>query len=187
MVEKITDSNKIAKKASNSKKQEYEDKILQSLIDDPTKSDMEIANDLNTYRQKIWRKRNELENEEVIWGYTAVVDESRLNHVSYIVLMKTKTMNKELVDILLKRINQEEPRKQGVRLKNMFYVNGEFDWVIRFTAPDHATARKYYETLRLQYADHLQEKPVMIDINFSLVSEGKKNPRIEKLYNFVPD
>ncbi len=174
------------KKTTISNNISYDDKILQALMDDPTRSDREIALDLNTYRQKVWRRRKELEEENVIWGYTAVVDESQLNHVSYIVLMKTRTMNKELVDILIKRISQEEPRKQGVHLKNMFYVNGEFDWVIRFTAPDHATARKYFETLRLQYADHLQEKPVMIDINFSLVSEGKQNPDLKELHDFVP-
>ncbi len=182
----MTNSSEIPQKKSNSNKSEYGDKILQSLMDDPTRSDSEIAQDLNTYRQKVWRRRKELEEENDIWGYTAVVDESKLNHVSYIVLMKTRTMNKELVDILIKRITLEEPRKQGVRLKNMFYVNGEFDWVIRFTAPDHATARKYFETLRLQYADHLQEKPVMIDINFSLVLEGKHNPDLNELHDFVP-
>lgn len=172
---------------SNSNKSYYNDPILQALIDDPTRSDREIANDLGTYRQKVWRRRKELEEEGTIWGYTAVVDESQLRHVSYIVLMKTKTMNKELVNILIKRITKEEPRKQGVRLKNMSYVNGVYDWVIRFTAPDHPIARKYYETLRLQYKDHLQERPVMIDINFSLVSEGKTNPNLEQLEDFVPE
>lgn len=95
-------------------------------------------------------------------------------------------MSKEMVDTLVKRISRDEPRKQNIRLKNMCYVNGEYDWVMRFSAPDHATARKYYETLRLLYSDYLQEKPIMVDINICLVSEGKKNPDLFDLYDYVP-
>ena len=68
----------------------------------------------------------------------------------------------------------------------MFYVNGEYDWIVRFTAPDHATARKYYETIRLLYSDHLQERPILMDINMSLVAEGKRNPNLGQLYDYVP-
>ena len=167
-------------------KTELDDKILAALLDDPTRSDMEIAEALGTYRQKVWRVKRKLEEDRAIWGYTAVVDEKRLGHVSYIVLMKTKPMNRGLVDLLLRRITGEEPRKQDVRLTNFFYVNGEFDWFLRFSAPDHATARRYYDTLRMLYDEYLLEKPVMIDVNMCLVSEGKRNPGIQALYDFIP-
>jgi len=69
---------------------------------------------------------------------------------------------------------------------NMCYVNGEYDWVVRFSAPDHATARKYYDTIRLLYDEYLLEKPVIVDVNLCLISEGKSNPDIERLYDFIP-
>ena len=163
-----------------------DDKILAALLEDPTRSDAEIAKSLGTYRQKIWRRRKKLEEDKTIWGYTAVMDETGLNHVSHMILMKTKTMNRELVELLVQRISKGEPAKQNVRLVNMCYVNGEYDWVMRFTAPDHATARKYYETLRLLYSEHLQEKPVMVDVNICLVSEGKMNPNLNHLFDYVP-
>ena len=56
-----------------------------------------------------------------------------------------------------------------------------------FTAPNHATARKYFDSLRVEYKKHLLEKPVIVDVNFTLVREGKVNPEIEKLYEFVPE
>jgi DNA-binding Lrp family transcriptional regulator len=170
---------------SNGKNSTLDEKILNALMEDPTRSDMEIASALGTYRQKVWRKKTQLEEDRIIWGYTAVLDEKRLGHVSYIVLMKTKPMSDDFVNILLTRLTREEPRKQNVRLTNFFYVNGEFDWVLRFSAPDHATARRYYDTLRMLYDEHLLEKPVMIDVNMCLVSEGKRNPNIESLHDFV--
>jgi len=176
----------MSKSDTNGKKESLDDRILKALMDDPTRSDMEIARDLDTYRQKVWRTKKQLEDDNVIWGYTAVLDEKRLGHVSYIVLMKTKPMTEGLVDTLLKRLTREEPRKQDVRLTNFFFVNGEFDLFLRFSAPDHATARRYYDTLRMLYDEYLLDKPVMIDINMCLVSEGKRNPDIESLREFIP-
>jgi DNA-binding Lrp family transcriptional regulator len=166
-------------------KKQY-DEVLNYLLEDPTRSARDIGKKMNSYRQMVWRKKKELEDNNVIWGYTAVVDESKLNHVIYMMLIKSKPMSRGLADLLIRRITRDEPRKQNVRVINMFYVNGEYDWVLRFSAPDHATARRYYDTIRLLYDEYLLEKPVMIDVNFVLVSEGKSNPEIEKLYDFTP-
>jgi DNA-binding Lrp family transcriptional regulator len=169
---------------TKSKKQSEE--ILQLLVEDPTRSDRELGKKMNSYRQMVWRKKRELEDNNVIWGYTAVINESKLNHVVYMMLVKSKPMSRGLADLLIRRISRDEPKKQNVRLIDMFYLNGEYDWVLQFSAPDHATARRYYDTIRLLYDEYLLEKPVMVDVNFCLVSEGKANPELEKLYDFVP-
>jgi DNA-binding Lrp family transcriptional regulator len=175
----------VIRKDSKSKQNQYWN-VLNFLLEDPTRSARAIGKKLNSYRQMVWRKKKELEDNKVIWGYTAVIDERKMNHVLYMMLMKTKPMSRGLADLLIRRITRDEPRKQNVRLINMFYVNGEFDWVLRFSAPDHATARRYYDTIRLLYDEYILEKPVMIDVNFCLVSEGKNNPEIERLYDFIP-
>jgi len=172
-------------KEDSKSKRQYED-VLRFLLDDPTRSARDIGKEMNSYRQMVWRKKKELEDNNVIWGYTAVIDERKLNHVIYMMLIKCKPMSRGLADLLIRRITRDEPRKQDVRVTNMFYVNGEYDWVLRFSAPDHATARRYYDTIRLLYDEYLLEKPVMIDVNFVLVSEGKSNPEIERLYDFIP-
>ena len=162
-----------------------ESAIIQSLLDDPTKSISVMSNDINSYRQTIWRWKKKLEEENVIWGYTAVIDERKLNKVIFVVLIKTKPISTGFVDILITRIIGEEIKKMDVRLIDLFLVNGEYDWVMRFSAPDHTVARKYYDTLRRIFEDYLLEKPVMVDLNFCLVAEGKSNPEIKKLYDFV--
>jgi DNA-binding Lrp family transcriptional regulator len=177
MKKELTKRNKIT----------FEDKVLQTLIEDPTESIREIANDLESYRQKVWRKKKNFEDEKVIWGYTAVIDESKIEHVMYLVLMKLKPMSKELVDILIKRVVKKIPQKQRVRLLNVLYINGQYDVMIMFSAPDHAVARRYYDSLRITYEEYLLDKPVIVDVNFSIIREGKINPDLKGLYEFVPD
>jgi len=162
------------------------EEVLQELKEDPTRSIREISAEMGTYRQLVWRKKKQLEKEHVVWGYTAVVDESKLGHVMYIILMKMKPMSKELVDILVQRVQSKVPESKGVNIINVSYVNGEYDWIIKFSAPDHTIARKYYDTLRIVYEEHLLEKPAIIDINFTVKRQGKVNPELEELYHFIP-
>jgi DNA-binding Lrp family transcriptional regulator len=161
--------------------------ILLSLLEDPTKSIKDIAIENKCYRQKIWRVKKKLEEEHIIWGYTAVIDDEKLNQVCYLMLLKTKPMNKDMIDLMLQRLIKEEPRKQNIRLKNISYLNGEYDWIIRFSAPNHPTARRYYDSVRKVYDEYLLEKPVMVDVNFCLIAEGKTNPEIKNLHNFIPE
>jgi DNA-binding Lrp family transcriptional regulator len=176
----------MSKKTSKSNKNIYNNEILHALLEDPTKSSRIIAKELKSYRQKIWREKKKLEEEHIIWGYTAVIDERKLNHVSYVMLLKMKPMSKELVDLMLKRLYEKAQEKQNVRLRDFWIVNGVYDWVLRFSAPDDYSARRYYDTIRLLYDEYLLEKPVMIDISFCLVSEGKVNPELEKMREFIP-
>jgi len=101
--------------------------------------------------------------------------------------MKMEPMSKELSDLLIERLIKKIPQKQHINLINVLYINGQYDLILMFTAPNHAIARKYYDSLRIKYKEYLLEKPVIIDVNFSLVREGKTNPEIEKLYEFVPE
>jgi len=174
-----------AKKARSSKKV-TDESLIESLLKDPTRSIREIARDLDCYRQTVWRKKKDLERDNVVWGYTAVIDETRVNRTVYMILMKTRPMTRDMADTMIDRIENDMPKKLGVRLIDAFHLNGEYDWILRFSSPDHTTARKYYDTLRLVYAEHLLDKPVLVDLNFVLVAEGKKNPDLKKLIEFVP-
>ena len=172
--------------AKSSKSNKITDnRILNALLEDPTRSMREIARELNSHRQTIWRKKKKMETENLIWGYTAVVDENRQGKRTFLVLMKTRPMVREMAEIMIKRIKGNEPAKKDIRLIDLFQVNGEYDWILRFSAHDHTTARNYYDTLRAVYSDHLLEKPVLVDVNFILVAEGKRNPEINDLFDLV--
>jgi len=160
--------------------------ILNMLLKDPRKSASEIADELKTYRQKVWREIKKLEKKNAIWGYTAVIDEGKIGWKSFIILIKMKPISKKQVDLQIKRLLNNEPEKLSTKLVDFFYINGTYDWIIIFTAEDWATARKYYDSLRIGYREFLREKPELTEIIFPIVRYGKKNPEIEKLRDFVP-
>ena len=86
----------MAQKTSKRNNAYSKDEVLEALIEDPTRSAREIAKRLGSYRQKIWRRKTELERLNVIWGYTAVVDENKMNHVLYMVLLKMKPIKNHI-------------------------------------------------------------------------------------------
>jgi DNA-binding Lrp family transcriptional regulator len=163
-----------------------ESDFIEALLEDPTRSVRDLAKEMKCTRQAIWRKKKTLEEDNTIWGYTAVVDESKLNNVVFIVLMKMKPMSQELAEILIRRVGGTEVKRAGIRLIDIFLVNGEYDIIVRFSSRGHAKARRYYDTLRTVYGDFLLDKPVMIDVNFIMMAEGKRNPHLSRLIDFVP-
>ncbi|MFH0816022.1 MAG: Lrp/AsnC family transcriptional regulator [Methanobacteriota archaeon] len=176
----------MAENATKGKKEAYSGDVLKALLHDPTRSVVDIAKEMKSYRQKVWRKKKALEDGNVVWGYTAVVDESKLGHVMYFMLMKMKPMDKELANLVIERQKRSEYQKQQVRLITLLYVNGTYDWLVMFSAPNHAIARRYYDSVRLNYEKYLLEKPILIDVNFQVIREGKVNPEIERLHEFEP-
>jgi DNA-binding Lrp family transcriptional regulator len=159
--------------------------ILLSLLQDPTRSDSEIASALGIYRQKVWRERKRLEEEKVIWGYTAVVDESQLDRIEYLYLVKTNPLSKETVDRIYHRQPQKRWEPYDVRIINTMYLNGEYDWLIHFSAPDRKTGKRYYEFNR-QNRDNSQERPLLLEVSHPLWKEGKRTPTLGGLRQFLP-
>ena len=86
-----------------------------------------MSKELKSYRQTIWRWKKKLEDENVIWGYTAVIDERKLNNVVFLVLIKTKPISTGFVDLLISRIVSEETTRLNVRLIDLWLVTGEYD------------------------------------------------------------
>ncbi len=174
------------KEETTSNKKMSDNDIIDFLLEDPTRSIREMAKELKSYRQTIWRRKKKLEDDKTIWGYTAVIDENKRNNILYLVLMKMKPMTAGLADTIIKRMVEREHNKRNIRLIDAFHVNGEYDWIIRFSAPDHAIASSYFDALRLIFEDYLLEKPIIVDVSFILMAEGKRNPDVKKLYDFVP-
>jgi len=176
----------MAKKEAIGNDVDFGKRLLNRLLEDPTRSVRALATDLGSYRQRVWRHKRALERDRVVWGYTAVLDGSTLGSVMYVVLMKMRPMDAALAELIIGRQTRSEFHRQDVRLINVLYVNGEYDWVVMFTAKDHSTARRYYDSLRVAYENYLIDKPHIIDVNFALVREGKVNPGIGGLRDFVP-
>ena len=160
--------------------------LLKCLIEDPTRSVNEIAEKLNTSRQMIWRKKKELENDKVIWGYTTVIDENKVDRELYLAHFKLRPLSKKLIDLVIERMRSRKPEEEGVSITEIFYAGANFDCFIKFSAPNTKTARKYYEGLRITYGDYFLENPELYQMDFVVTKMGKLNPELQKFYDFLP-
>lgn len=158
-------------------------KLLKYLLDDPVISVSKLAEKLGIHRRTVNIKKKELENDHVIWGYTTIVDEQKIDRVIYLALFKLKPITRSLPDLIIKKLTERKDRENGIRLINIFYTHGAYGCILMFSAPDHATAKMYYETIRVVFRDYLFD-PSLLDVNFSLFREGKLNPELKKIHNF---
>ena len=95
-------------------------------------------------------------------------------------------MSKKFPDLVIHRLTTDAPSKIGVRLIDVLFTTGEYACIIRFSAQDHITAKRYYETIRAIYKDYFLEDPLLLEVDFPLIKGQKLNPELEKLYDFLP-
>ena len=171
----------------NSVKQIEQDekRILKELRKNANKSINDIAESCHFSRQKVWRVIHNLEKNNTIWGYVAVVDEEKLGKKSYILLIKraNKPMAREILDIMSRKDFMKRVEKLGIESLSHIFINGKYDWIISFNAPDITTAKRYVEELNRTYEGYIGEI-LLQEIMFSAQSSGIINPNIEKLKDF---
>jgi len=160
--------------------------ILNEMLKDPTRSLEEIARSCGSYRQKVWREKRKLEDTNAIWGYTAVVDENVIDWMTFLLLMRLKPLTTDQAKLLINRHLTNAPGKLNIRLMDTYYLNGKYDLLVIFAAPNRRIARKYYDSIRLEYEDYLEERPDIIDVAFSMIRWGKVNPNLLNLKDFIP-
>ena len=168
-------------KSSIKQIEQDEKKILNELSKNANKSVNDIAKTCGFSRQKVWRVINNLEKNHTIWGYTAVLDNEKLNKTNYILLIKrtNKPISKKLIDDVITRNIADEVRKNGIDISCSFFSHGNYDWIICFNAPNIREAKGFMEYFNKLYEGFISDIH-LITIMFSAVRSGIKNPEIEK-------
>ena len=87
-------------KSSKEKTDEDKGLILEALRNNAYRSVTEIADKLGFSRQKIGRIIKDLENDNIIWGYTTVTNFNKQDLKYFIILAKrsNKPMDKQIID-----------------------------------------------------------------------------------------
>ena len=173
--------------AKNSVKQIEQDerKILNELRKNANKSINDIAEKCGFSRQKVWRVINNLEKNHTIWGYVAVVDEEKLDKKGYILLVKrsNKPISQEIKNHIISRDLTDEVDKIGITITDSYFTNGNFDWILCFTANDMREAKSFIEIFIKIYEEFISET-YLIEKMFTAVSSEVTNPDIKKLDDF---
>lgn len=160
--------------------------ILAELQNNAQESIDMLAKRCGFSRQKVWRIVKRLEKTRLIWGYSAIIDEKKndMNHYTLLVKRTTKKLDEKTVDIITSRKLEDIVASIGVTIENSYYVNGEYDWIITFTARDLMQAKKFCESLLTLHAGVI-EKTILLETLFIVKNHYVLNPESKKLREFL--
>ncbi|MCX6667189.1 MAG: Lrp/AsnC family transcriptional regulator [Euryarchaeota archaeon] len=160
-----------------------ERKVVDQLLKDSRQSPHEIAKRLGFSRQKVWRIIKKLEKNNVIWGYSATIDQNILDMNIYFALIKSKSSFYNL-DELIDKIKEKSAEKLNIKFKDIYYLNGAYDSLIIFNAKDVLGAKKYCMFIQNEYGQFIERIDMMENI-FPVMRDGTVNPGIEKLKDLI--
>lgn len=146
----------------------------------------EIAKNSNVSRQKIWKTIKKFEKNNIIWGYTTVVDEQKQNLQKFILLLKKTmtTVTEETVENITSSRLESLYLEFGITIESSHYLHGEYDWVLIFTAKDLRHAKKFSGMLLANYPG-LIAKTNLLQIMYSQRLHYVVNPNKKKLKEFL--
>ena len=146
----------------------------------------DIAKKCDFSRQKVWRIIKKLQNDKIIWGYTAVFDEQRIGKTHFIVMIKKtqKQVDEKTVDSIIFRRTGIFAKDFGVTIESSSYVHGEYDWILTFTADDVKQAKKFTDSLPIFYPNVIEKTTILQTLMF-IRKQYILNPGKEKLKDFL--
>jgi DNA-binding Lrp family transcriptional regulator len=173
-------------KRSKEQIEQDENKILEELQKNANESINQIAKKCGFSRQKVWRIIKRLEKNNTIWGYVTIVDNERQGKEEFTMLIKrtNKPSDKKLLDTIVNRKVEEIAKKINVQIESSYYIHGNYDWMICFTADNIKQAKKLAESMNTTFSGYLEEIHLLQRM-FPIKKLGVENPDIEKLKEFT--
>ena len=163
-----------------------EKKVIAELRRNSNKSIEKIARDCSFSRQKVWRIIKRLEEDKIIWGYSAIVDEEKQGFKHYIILIKRTTLpvDEKLVDKIITRQLEGLIPESDIIIESSMFTHGIYDWVICFKARELKKAIKFREVVNSMYEGFISDIN-MLETLFPIRIQGILNPEIEKLKEYL--
>jgi DNA-binding Lrp family transcriptional regulator len=160
-------------------------KVMDALEQHSKESIDQIAKSCGFSRQKVWRIIKDLEKRKIIWGYTAITDETAKNLKHFIVLAKRNTVpfgDEFRKEIILRKL--DDYPMDIVRIENIYLTHGITDWIFTFYAPDIISAKKFVDETFARFSKYLQEYNILETL-VPVRKQGLKNPRMKDLVEYL--
>ncbi len=163
---------------------EDEKKVMRALQQDARQSIDIIAKDCGFSRQKVWRIMKRLEDQKIIWGYHAVVEDETFTHNRYYVLVKRtpQYVTDKTLDIITTRELKEKMEEMDIYLEDSHFIHGSYDWLLSMTAKDIRQVKKFTETFNKMFKDYVQKIDIL-EVIFPISKNGIQNPNVEDFKN----
>jgi len=174
------------RKSSTTQREQDEKKILSELINDSKENIDAIAKRCGFSRQKVYKAIKQMEKNQLILGYTAIFDEQKIGLNHYILLVKktSKKLKEGTADRIISRRAETLLRESGGAIESSFYVHGEYDWVVTFTAQDIIQAKKYSDLLTALHPGEI-EKILLLQTLVCIKKQYILNPDRTKLKDIL--
>jgi DNA-binding Lrp family transcriptional regulator len=145
-----------------------------------------IAKQCHMSKQKLLRTITQLEKTQKIWGYTAIIDEHEQQVKKFILLLKRsgKKFDQNALDEIVLNQFKNEYAPMGITLESSYYINGEYDWMVVFTAADLIQAKKF-STILFEHYPGIAEKVNLMQIIFTNRAHYIPNPDQTKLREYM--
>lgn len=164
---------------------EDEKKILSELMKSSKQNIDTIAKHCNFSRQKAWRLIKDLEKDQRIWGYSAVIDSEKQNLEKFILFIKRtlKPHDPEDITDILKNLLASVKKDLGVTMISSYRIHGEYDWVMIFSAKDIIHAKKFSEAIMQRFpgAQSIHISQILFTVRENYI----KNPNIIEMKEFI--
>lgn len=145
-----------------------------------------IAKRCGFSRQKAWRLIKELEDNKLIWGYTAITNHEIFDQKQF--MMFVKRTNKPLDKKIMEKIDSMDLENLalplGVAIESSCYVHGNYDWIISFFAQDITQAKAFCNLLYTEFPDSIEKIDIQ-QILYFVRDHFIFNPDRKKLYDLM--
>jgi len=153
---------------SEEKDGDEKNKVLAQLQKNSTQNIDSIAKHCGFSAQKTRRIITQLEKNQYIWGYTAVVDEEK-NNLSHFILLIKKTpepLDKKVTNKIESMKIEDFVSNLDVTIESSCLVHGTYDWVISFIAPDIKEAKKFCDALMNEFPRIIKDADLLQTLYF---------------------
>jgi DNA-binding Lrp family transcriptional regulator len=164
-------------KSSRIQEQRHKEQIIDILKKNAKTSTEKIAQQVGLSRQQVWKIIKQLEQDGIIWGYSAIVDPNRLNMRVYNMLIKSRpTIGYEVLANEIRDFHKVPP-PPGIKWLSLCYLHGNYDWLVVFAAKGTIEAKKAEDWIKKRYGKYMQEY-ILEEVVFPFVIQGVTNPNI---------
>jgi DNA-binding Lrp family transcriptional regulator len=166
--------------------QKDEKKILEEISKNAHSSINEIANKLGFSRQKVWRVIKNLENDKTIWGYTAIIDDTKIGQKRFCILLKKAPVKvtDEKINIVINRDLIKIALKNKVNLESTYFFYGEYDGQICVTAENIYQVKNFINDMQKKIGTDFFKEIKILEVLVPIQIRGFPNPNLIQLKEY---
>ncbi len=162
-----------------------EQNLLYELMKNSKENIDTIAKNCGFSKQKAWRMIKQLEQEQKIWGYSAVVDNKKQDLQKFVLFISRSHVKHDPKDIdeIVRNLHDPIKKELGITMISSYYIHGQYDWMMIFSAKDILHAKKYADFIIQRYPG--RQDAHISQVLYTVRENYIRNPNAEEMKEFI--